>query len=623
DPFGDRRNGYWFSVNARGVQFEGILSEASGLDPTWDGIWQSATHRESWGWTAEIAIPFKSIRFVAGRDWGVNFSRDIVRKNERAYWQFVARFDVIFRPSKAGTLTGIENIQPGRNIELIPYFSARARRGAPLAAENGEKYEGGLDVRWGILPNATLNLAVNPDFADTEADEFNITISRFELFFPEKRPFFNEGSNFFSTPLDLFFSRRVGERLPDGQPQRILFGGKLTGKVGGWSLGLLESRTLQQSYTDPSDGLRKTATGANFFVLRTQRDIFKNSSIGFITVNRDQSRGSAFGSTQRAHAVDLNIVKGANFRSSTQFAYTQNTSNADSGWSRVAFNTGFNFDSDAWEIDAGYQYVGRGVDLSAIGFEPEADRHSADASITWKPFLNRHGIRQIFFELNQDIALDTSGLTHDSGSDADLRVQFTNFWSARVRYSYDLVRFHDFGAANCAPPFRCSPAFARLAPTRAYITPRVRLFLNTNENRPLYLRYEFASQKMAQFRENFYGRAQTHLLAITARMFGRTKVQFTGTIIREFLMDRTPFQNRRLLITRVNHQFSPKLRARVLAQFSNDRLTENYSVNSIVAYDFTARSAAIVGYNFQKTSPARPGNLGNEFFVKFSYLVNF
>jgi hypothetical protein len=321
--------------------------------------------------------------------------------------------------------------------------------------------------------------------------------------------------------------------------------------------------------------------------------------------------------------VDLSVVQGDHFRSSTQFAFTQNESNSERGWSRVAFNTGFNYDSNNWEFDAGYQYVGRGVDLSAIGFEPEADRHSADASITWKPFLNRRGIRQIFFEINQDIALDTGGLTQDSGSDADLRVQFQNFWSARVRYSYDLVRFHDFGAANCPPPFACSPAFGRFAPTRIYIIPRVRLFFDTNENRPFFLGYQFTTQKTAQFRENFYGRSQTHFLGLTARMFGRTRVQLSGTFIREFLLDRTPFQNRRLIIARVNHQFTPKLRARLLAQYSNDRLRENFSVNSIVAYDFTARSAAIVGYNYQRTAPGQPSNLGNEFFVKLSYLFHF
>jgi hypothetical protein len=622
DPFGDRRTGYWFSINARGVQFDALMTEVNGMDSTWDGIWQSAAVHTPAGWTAEVAIPFKSIRFIPGREWGINFGRDVVRKNERSHWQFVPRYDGFFRPSKAGFLNGVAGIEPGRNLELIPYFSSRARRGAPNSAENKEKYDGGADLRWGLLANATLNLAINPDFADTEADEINITLSRFELFFPEKRPFFNEGSNFFTTPMNLFFTRRIGARLPDGQPQRILFGAKLTGKMNGWSLGLADARTNEQEFIDPADGQRKTAPGANFFVLRLQRDIWKNSTLGFLTVNRDQSAG-AIGSTQRVHAVDLNVVRGAHLRWSTQAAYNQNETTPEGGIHRVGFRTNFDYETNTWEITGRYKYLGRGFDVSAIGFEPETDRHSGVASVEWKPFLGHHGIRQIFFELNQDLSLDTRGLLHDSGSDADLRVQFQNFWSARVRYSYDRVRFNHFGPRACPPPGPCFPAYSRLDGTRIYIIPRIRFFLNSNENRPFYFNYEFTQQKFVQFRENFYGRSQTHLISGTARFFNRTRVQFSGTWVREFLLDHTPFQNRRLFITRVSHQFTPKLRMRVLGQLSNDRRGQNFNVNSIVAYDFTARSAAIVGYNYQRRSPSSTSDLGNEFFIKLSYLFQF
>ena len=623
DPFGDRRTGYLFSINARAIQFDALISEASGFDQTWDGVWESATRIEDWGWSAEIAIPFKAIRFIAGRAWGINLSRDIVRKNESAHWQFVARYESFPpRPSKAGLLEGVAGVEPGRNVEVIPYFSTRVRRGAFDPLEDKERYEGGADLRWGLLPNATLNLTVNPDFAETEADEQNITISRFELFFPEKRAFFNEASNFYATPLSLFFTRRVGARLPDGQPQRILLGAKLSGRVAGWSLGLLEARTQETDFTDPRDGLRKTAPGANFAVLRAQRDIFRNSSIGFVTVNRDQQAGS-IGSTQRAHAVDLNIVSGPNFKWQSQVGYNQNETTNETGIHRVTAITDANYDSDRWDFGAGYKYLGRGVDLSAIGFEPQTDRHSAVAYVSWKPFIDRHGIRQLFFIANQDISLDTSGVMQDSGSDADVRAQFQNFWAARVRYSYDLVRFNRFGAANCPPPFVCGPAFARLSGDRAYIVPRLRFFLNSNENRRWYFNYEFRFEKIAQFRENFYGRARSHLLGVSGRLFDRSRVEFYGTWIRELLEDGTPFQMRRLFITRMTHQFTPKLRTRVLAQVSNDRLAQNFSVNSIVAYDFTARSAAIIGYNYQRGAPTRPGDLGNEFFAKFSYLFRF
>lgn len=611
DPFGDRRAGYVFTVHAGGSQYDGLLAEGADPDDTWDGVWQSASRIEDWGWAAEMAIPFKSVRFATDQPWGFNIRRDISRKNERAFWQFIPRFDQRFRPSKSGTLEGIEGVSPGRNIEVVPYVSARARRGAPNTANDDSKFDGGADIRWGILPNATLNLTVNPDFADTEADEENISLSRFELFFPEKRSFFNEGSDFFRTPMQLFFTRRVGARLPDGTPQRILLGAKLTGKAGPWSLGLLESRTQTQDYTDPGTGLRQSAPGANFFVLRGQRDIWGNSTIGFLTANRDEQPG-AVGSTQRVHAADINIVSGPYLRWSTQAGYNQNDSTTEAGIQRTALRSELQWENNEWEFQARYKFLGRGVNLDDLGFEPETDRHDTQASITWKPFLNRNGIRQIFLEINQDHSLDTRGLTQGSGNDADVRVQFQNFWSARVRYSYDLVRFETF-----------TPQFTSVAPTRMYITPRVRFFLNSNESRRVYLSYQGLWNKFAQFRENYYGRGYTHRLDATLRLFHGTRVQFTGQYIREFLLDGTPFQIRRQFVARVNHQFTPKLRVRLLAQNSGDRRGQNYGINSVMIYQFTARSAAIAGYNYQKRGPAAPGDLGNEFFAKFSYLFQF
>lgn len=623
DPFGDRRTGYWFSINSRGVQFDALLTEGSSFDSTWDGIWESAARVEDWGWTAEVAIPFKSIRFRPGAVWGINLSRDIVRKNERAFWQFVARYDGFFRPSKAALLEGISDIEPGRNMEFIPYGSTRFRRGALNPADDQNHYEGGADLRWGILPNATLNLTVNPDFADTEADEENISISRFELFFPEKRSFFNEGANFFATPLNLIFSRRIGARLPTGLPQRILFGAKLTGKIGPWSIGAAEARTQETRFADPDTGAPRVAPAANFFILRLKRDIWKNSTIGVFTANRDQSRNE-IGSTQRVHAVDLNIVSGPYLKWSNQIAYNQNETTPWGGIHRVGAVSDFNYETDTWELRGGYKYLGRGFDISDIGFEPETDRHSADAAVQWKPFLNRYGIRQFFFELNQDISLDTSGLLQDAGSDADFSARFQNFWFARIRYSYNRVRFFDFTTApNCPAPYDCSPAFGRNAPTRVYIEPRIRFTINSNDARRIYFSYEFTWQKFAQFRENFYGREQTHALGLNLLIRPQTRLIFNGTFIREFLLDGTPFQVRRLFISRVTHQFSRKLRTRFLGQISNDRLGQNFSVNSIVAYDFTARSAAIVGYNFQRRSPLTNRDLGHEFFIKLSYLFHF
>ncbi len=633
DPYGDRRTGYFFSINARGVQFDGILKEGQGMDPTWDGIWQSAARVEDWGWSAEVAIPFKSIRFHEGQAWGLNLGRDVVRKNESDNWQMVTRFDHFMRPSKAGLLSGIEHVKQGRNVEFIPYFSVRSRRSAPNGLDNAQDFEGGGDVRWGPRPNLTLNATINPDFADTEADEINISISRFELFFPEKRQFFNEGANFFATPMNYFFSRRIGARITDqnglsnGKPQRILFGAKLTGKEGPWSIGLLEAKTQATHFnvTDPATGnrLAEFAPGANFFVLRVAHDIGSNSSIGFLTVNRDQA-GNDVGSAERAHSVDLNLVLGPHWTWQSQAGFSQNHVTTAGGIQRAAFGSLAKYNSEKWEIDALYKFLGRGFEISQIGFEPENGRHSDQLTVVYKPFINRAYIRQLFFELTYNSSQDTEGLLQDAGADVVVTAQLKNFWAVRGVYSYDRERFFQF-----------TPGFGRLETTRVYIEPKERFFVSSNENRFASFNYTFTNRKNAQFRENYYGREQRHELGMLAHLFGRTKVQFSGIYDREFLLDGRRFQDRRLLLTRVNQQFTTKWRARVLAQFQNDRHGHTWNVNSIVAYDFTARSAFIAGYNYQKShdvlqaspipplNPAHLGDLGNELFFKLSYLLHF
>ncbi len=611
DPFGDRRNGYFFSVNAAGGQFDALVSADGSFDPTWDGIWYSGVHRDEQGWSVEIAIPFRSIRFRTGQSWGLNLSRNIARKNEDAAWQFIARFEGRPRPSRAGYLEGIQGLEPGRNLELIPYGSGRWRRGAGHPLDNENAYEGGLDVRWGLLPNLTANITVNPDFAETEADEINISISRFELFFPEKRAFFNEGSTFFTTPLNLFFTRRVGARLPDGRPQRILLGAKLTGRLGPWTLGLLEARTQRTEFTDPNTRAVRVAPAANFFVLRVRRDLLENSAIGFLTVNRDQAAGD-LGSTQRAHAVDLSIVRGSSLLWTTQAAYNQNRTASEGGLQRAAFRSHFNFDSDELEFRLRYKFVGRAFDVSAIGFEPETDRHQSHAAIEWKPFLDRGGVRQVFFELSHNGNRNTAGEVEDDRHEAELGFEFQNFWSTEISYAYERVRFFEF-----------TNDFQRRPPTRLYATPRADLLVRTNESRPIFLNYSVSWRRIVQFRENFAGRAQEHNLGLTARLLRRIKLQASGRLVREFLDDGTPFQVRRLFLTRLNYQFTPRLRYRLLAQVANDRRGQEFNVNSVIVYEFTARSNFVLGYNYQRRSPGTPSDLGNEFFLKFSYLFQF
>jgi uncharacterized protein DUF5916/cellulose/xylan binding protein with CBM9 domain len=641
DTFHDRRTGYYFSVNSRGIQFDAISNEtrsnqdadpfSSVHDGTWDGIWFSAAVLQEWGWSAEIAIPFKSIRLPrqTTQTWGLNLNRSIVRKNEIASWQAVTRFDATMRPSKSGTMTGIENVHVGRDLELIPYLSTKYRSSRWLPKFDGPSANGGLDARYGLTQNLIANLAINPDFDDTEADEFTSQISRFEIFFPEKRKFFTEGANYFATPMNLFFSRRIGRRLPDGEPQRIYEGAKLTGKNGPWTIGAFEAVTERTRFTDPETGDNELSPGAVFGVLRLQRDILGKSAVGFMSANRWQtptvlfdSSGTLLNAAESAQAVDLNVLRGDHISWASQFLVNTNALYPGLNGQHLGWQSTFIYNSEKFSYQAGGKFLGREVELSQIGFEPEVDRWSGYMAPEYKPFINRWGIRQLFVSLNYDEANGTRGELEDSGSDFDLTAQFKNFWSAHAHYSYDRVRFFDFVFCDSTPTCDARSK-QRLSTTRLYLVPRYSFTLDTNSARVLSFHAGFTAGKQVQYDWNYYGYRKQFDLGMTARLGDHLRWELSGTQVRESLWNNTHFQNRNFLLSRWLYQFTPKLRARVLAQYEGDHRTSNLSINSLVAYDFTARSAFFLGYNRQKHSPLDRADLGNVVFVKLSYLFAF
>lgn len=641
DTFHDRRTGYYFSVNSRGIQFDAISNETNSNngedlftrihDGSWDGIWYSAATLQEWGWSAEIVIPFKSVRLPRSSTqmWGLNLNRSIVRKNEIAYWQGVTRFDGTMRPSKAGTMTGIENVHVGRDLELIPYFSTKYRSSPWLPKFDGASANGGLDARYGITQNLTANLAINPDFDDTEADEFTSQISRFEIFFPEKRKFFTEGANYFATPMNLFFSRRIGSRLGNGEPQRILEGAKLTGKSGPWTIGALEAITQRTSFIDPESSHSDLSPSSFFGVVRVERGIFSKSSIGFISVNRAESpgvvsdfSGNVLSASETAQAIDLNILHGEHLSWASQFMVNPNSLYPGFNAQHLGWKSDFSYNSEKFTYQTGGKFQGRETDLSQIGFEPEVDRWGGYMSVEYKPFINRWGIRQIFAALNYDESSGTRGELEDSGADADLSAEFKNFWNVHAHYSYDRVRFFDFVFCDSTPS--CDARLnTRRAGTRVYLMPRYAFTLNSNTNHPVALHLRYVGGKQVQYDWNYYGYRKQLDVGLTARIGDHLRWELSGTQVRESLWNNRHYQNRNFLLSRWLYQFTPKLRARILAQYEDDHLTSNLSINSLLAYDFTSRSALFLGYDRQKHSPLDPADLGNVVFVKISYLFAF
>ncbi len=314
DTFADRRNGFVFVTTAAGAKSDTqIANEGRDVNTSWDAVWTVATKRDAGGWSAEIRIPFKTLRFERGADriWGVNFSRRIRRKNETDYWSPVPRVYNLYRAGLGGTLAGLPDASQGRNLRVKPWMSADSTR--PLA---GASFEAGahvgLDLKYGVTPSLTLDVTAKPDFAQAEADEQQVNLTQFSLYYPEKREFFLEnsgtfyfgdipresrlGNNRFSAPEEemlLFFSRRIG-LTGAGEPIPIDAGARLTGRAGAYGIGLM---TIQ---TDP-DG---RAAGDNYTVLRGRRDVLGTSDVGAIFLSR-QSTNS--GDYNRVFGADANF----------------------------------------------------------------------------------------------------------------------------------------------------------------------------------------------------------------------------------------------------------------------------------------------------------------------------
>jgi len=288
DSFHDKRRGYAFFLNPLAVQQEAIWTEENGFDLAWDTVWNSRAKITDKGWVAIFEIPFKSLRFsnAARQDWGIWLQRDTPRKNESDTWPQITH-RIHGRLNQAGTLTGFENISPGRNMQFIPYslftsnnhvLDAR-NEDIPFFTSKPAKVDGGLDSKFILKDKLVLDLTVNPDFSQIESDQPQVTTNqRFEVFFPEKRPFFQENANFFSTPVDLYFTRRIID------PQ---YGIRLTGKLAEKTdIGVLVSD--DQSVGKTVDNFNPDYNKRAYFgIVRLNQNFGNQNSFGFIFADRE------------------------------------------------------------------------------------------------------------------------------------------------------------------------------------------------------------------------------------------------------------------------------------------------------------------------------------------------
>jgi hypothetical protein len=292
DPFNNRRSGYYFGVNPNGVRSDGLYRNVSEFYGDWDTIFEAAAGRFEGGWTAEIKIPFKSISFDPNTDtWGLNFSRTVVRKNETTAW--VSR-NRAYNPSVSGLAVGFEGLKQGLGLDVVPSGAATSHKDF-ATGDTHTDFTPSLDVAYKLTPQLNASLTINTDFSATEVDDRQVNLTRFGLFFPEKRDFFLReadifefggvggqrqssipGFNTLAQNARPFFSRRIG-LSPTGAPVDLDYGGKISGRVGRWELGALSIRQAAFGTLNPD----------TLSVVRAKLGVLQESSVGVIATHGD------------------------------------------------------------------------------------------------------------------------------------------------------------------------------------------------------------------------------------------------------------------------------------------------------------------------------------------------
>ncbi len=369
DPYNDNRSGYGFWTNALGTQTDfRIHDDGRNTDTNWDTEWKSASAVHECGWSLEMAIPFKSLRFKPGAEtWGVNFGRVIRSNFETSYWSGILTDD--FRISQGGKLTGISPPESGGKLTLFPYASLRFENNEFTGVDKQVKPDAGGDVKWQITPNMTADGTINPDFATVEADEERINLTRYELRYPEKRLFFQEGNEMYSTRIMTFYSRRI---------QDILYGVKLNGKAGKYDFNAMNMRTLQLSGEDDPPSFFTTA--------RVKRDFLGSSTVGLTAVDR---RNDSSYVTSLSGDYVLNL--GDTWKLTGQFV----ASVPGDLLSHSAWFVRFAKESNYYHMHVRYTEIGENFkeNVDQTGYVVDDDRREVDSDLSYKMWI-RNGFLQ-------------------------------------------------------------------------------------------------------------------------------------------------------------------------------------------------------------------------------------
>jgi hypothetical protein len=373
-PFNDNRNGYLFVTNPNGALADvWVGDEGKDFNKDWNGVWDAAVYRNEQGWFVEMWIPFSTLKFTSNsaQVWGINFERNIRRKKEQIMWQGWSRLYDVEKISQGGKLSGLQNIKQGTKIEIKPFALA----GTELTQTNSN-YMGkvGGEINFDITPTFKLNFTANTDFAQVESDRKQINLTRFSLYYPEKRQFFLEGKNYFESNIGrarLFYSRKIG--IDQNNIVPIIGGARLFGKINHTNIGVMSLQTYKKD----------TIPTTNYSIIRVKQDIFKQSSIGIISTQKYSEKGynRVYGADFTYSTSEIFGDKNLIFGGAAAISETKIVdSNVNLNQDNLSYNFFLSYPNDLIEYDLGFTTVEK-------GFNPEMG------------FTNRTNYQMVYTEL--------------------------------------------------------------------------------------------------------------------------------------------------------------------------------------------------------------------------------
>ena len=622
DTYLDKQNGFLFGTNPAGLEYDGQVTNegqgggrfgggvvrrsgsqqqrgsGGGFNVNWDGVWQVSAEISELGWTAEIAIPFRTLRYPSGdvQTWGLNFQRNIRSRNEQSYWAPLPRQFRLHRLSLAGELQGIE-VPPQRNLKLTPYVLGQALRRTD-DTKTTALGDFGADLKYSVTPSMTLDLTYSTDFAQVEVDDQQVNLDRFNLFFPEKRPFFLENAGLFSVgqpgQLEVFFSRRVG--IGEGGGQIPIFGGgRLSGKVGSnTNVGFLNIQTQSVNATGtPSN---------NFTVARVRQDFQNRSNIGAMFVNRGAT-GNLAGERDynRSYAVDGRWGIG---QTGTVSGFAAQTDTPGLKGDTHAFNMAANYDSERYQLRGGFTEVGPNFNPE-VGFYARRGYRRSDASVrtTFRP-QNPLGILEWYPHASHYTIWNfVTGQQETQYTHLDNGIEWRNGY--QVSTGVNLTK------EGVLEPFEIFPGVT--VPVDTYDHAEAIMRFNTNQGAPISFTFRatvggfFGGDRVQMGPEVSMRTGQTFNAQLS---WSRNDIDLPGGA---FVAN--------LGTVRLNYSFTTRMFLQALVQY-NDR-ADLWSSNIRFAILSDANTGLFIVYNdTQGLGDVRPTGAGRTLTIKYSQLFD-